>query len=81
MLTSTQGPGMPTRVRAAIRRSGLQSADFFFMRFTVPRGESSVMPQAWRKSMPYSSRKVRIMAGGAEEPPTTMVFSSPRPPP
>ena len=37
----------------------------------VPRGEVSVMPQAWVTSTPNSSRKPRTMASGTAEPPIT----------
>jgi hypothetical protein len=48
---------------------------------TVPSGLSSVMPQAWSTWTPYSSSKVRIIAGGQAEPPITVRFSVPNPMP
>ena len=41
----------------------------------MPSGLISVMPQACSTCTPYSSWKVRIIAGGQAEPPITVLFS------
>src|SRR3989344_840066 len=74
MRMSTPNTDLPCFSSSFCLSSVDHSACLVLRRPSVPRGDISVMPQAWMTSTPYSFSKARIIAGGQAAPPITVLL-------